>query len=240
MTESPAATAAYPTTCPHCGADLTNPDGHGGDSPIRTDETTPGTCYAYVDEGGRLEFDGETRMAWDCQTTDAVYCNACDGSLDGPASVKRDPASTLLAGMKTVAELLHVGEVDDAESALADYIGGAEQMDGVVAETTYDLAMQAIALLRRIAEIEGAGSSLHDAACDARDVLADEVPGQIVYPHDLVGVARRAFDAATDGRSGAVGSLIVQVAVADRLVALDPPTLRVALAMFEADARRVR
>jgi hypothetical protein len=48
--------------------------------------------------------------------------------------------STLLTGAKRVLELLAAGDVALAESVLADYVGGAEQMDGVPSSTSVSIS----------------------------------------------------------------------------------------------------
>lgn len=86
-----------PRTCPGCNADLTD------DHAIRTDELVPGTCFGSVSEDGSLDFDGETRISWDGQETEAVYCDACDRRLDTPRGGR--PEDTLAAGWVTGALL---------------------------------------------------------------------------------------------------------------------------------------
>lgn len=64
--------------------------------------------------------------------TVAIVLDGCDGARDHDARIVA-ASRTMLEGMKTALDLMSRGEFDEAESVLADYVGGAEQMDGVTA-----------------------------------------------------------------------------------------------------------
>lgn len=78
------------------------------------------------------------------------------------------------------------------------------------------------------------------AAADC-DVILRDAMGEAIDPADLLDVARRCVAAALDGRSAAVGSLIVGTILPGRgMVDVDAPAVRDLVRALATDARRVR
>lgn len=94
-------------------------------------------------------------------------------------------------------------------------------------------------LLRIVVRASDEDEIVHTVAADALTVLGD-LTEEGSSPVDLLDAARRLVDAATDGRSAAVGSLIVWVERDNGQVALEAREVARAVNVLYGDARRVR
>lgn len=95
----------------------------------------------------------------------------------------------------------------DAAKLLREFFVLGDSVEG----NSGDLVACAIGALDATAEIEGAGSDLHDAAVGAAALLRSFDCGQVVSPSDLIYLAGQAIERAVDTGAASVGSGIVEV-----------------------------
>lgn len=154
-----------------------------------------------------------------------------DGTgADGPAPIDADEAENYGAAQAWGLAAKAV------RTALGERAGGQPFDRSAMLQT-------AMGLLRAIVQVEGgegSGSIVGDACLDALTVLVEATTEEGSPAVDLLDTARRLVDAAIDGRSGAVGSLIVWVERDNGQVALEAREVARAVNALYGDARRVR